>query len=137
MTVQPAIGSIMLIDDNTIDQRLCQRLIERSGLVGRFVGFLSAEDALDHLKQPDCPAIDAILLDVNMPRMDGFEFLEAATADLGERFANMIVMMLTTSLDPRDQKRAQEFAVVKDYCNKPLLSEYLERLPDLLAKHRT
>lgn len=128
------IGSIMLIDDNVIDQRLSKRLIERSGLVGEFIGFLSAEEALQHLRNSELPAVDAILLDVNMPRMDGFEFLEAATSELGERFARIVVMMLTTSLDPRDEKRAWEYTVVKDYCHKPLLTEYLEKLADLLAE---
>ncbi|MEL7093404.1 MAG: response regulator [Pseudomonadota bacterium] len=132
MTATPPIGSIMLIDDNAIDQQLCKRLIERSGLVDRFAGFLSAEEALNHLRQPDTPAYDAIFLDVNMPRMDGFEFLDAATTELGDRFARIIVMMLTTSLDPRDQKRAGEFAVIKDYCNKPLMLQHLEKLANML-----
>ena len=126
------IGSVMLIDDSEIDQMISKRLIERSGMVGQFIGFLSAEAALEHLKNTDLPAVDAILLDVKMPRMDGWEFLEAATSELGESFARIVVMMLTTSLDPRDQERAQQFSVVKDYCNKPLLQDYLERLAVIL-----
>ena len=126
------IGSVMLIDDSEIDQMISKRLIERSGMVGQFIGFLSAEAALEHLKNTDLPAVDAILRDVKMPRMDGWEFLEAATSELGESFARIVVMMLTTSLDPRDQERAQQFSVVKDYCNKPLLQDYLERLAVIL-----
>ncbi|ABF63562.1 response regulator receiver protein [Ruegeria sp. TM1040] len=134
MSTSSPIGSIMLIDDNEIDHRMCKRVVERSGLVGEFITFLSAEEALDHLRQAgDRPVVDAILLDVNMPRMDGFEFLETATAELGERFARVVVMMLTTSLNPRDKERAQQFSVVRDYCNKPLIIEYLQRLADILA----
>ena len=130
------IGSIFLIDDNTIDQKLYKRIIDRSGMVGAFTGFLSAEEALEHLRRSDHPAADAILLDINMPRMDGFEFLEAATAELGDQFAKMVVMMLTTSIDPRDEERARQYSVVKDYCNKPLTLEYLKTLAEILKKEK-
>ena len=134
MSVGPAIGSIMLIDDNEIDQMICKRLINRSGMVGELISFLSAEEALEHLRNSELPAVDAILLDVNMPRMDGWEFLEAATRELGTPFARIVVMMLTTSLDPRDLERARKFSVVRDYCNKPLMMAYLEKLAAILQE---
>ena len=134
-TKSPPIGRLMLIDDNQIDQMLCERLIKRSGLVDEFIGFLSAEEALEYLREADLPAADALLLDINMPRMDGFQFLEVATEELGEKFARIVVMMLTTSLDPKDQARAAEFSMVKDYCNKPLLMDYLEKLAILLHEN--
>ena len=112
---------------------LCRRLVKRSGLVDNVIGFLSAEDALEYLRSQTLPAADAILLDINMPKMDGFEFLDAATRELGARFARIVIMMLTTSLNPYDQERARQYSVVKDYCNKPLLLEYLERLADELC----
>ena len=125
---KPLIGTLMIIDDNEVDQKLCRRLVKRSGLVENVLGFLSAEDALGYLRSQTLPAADAILLDINMPKMDGFEFLDTATRELGERFARVVIMMLTTSLNPYDQERARQCPVVKDYCNKPLLLEYLERL---------
>ena len=133
----PRIGTLMIIDDNEVDQKLCRRLVDRSGLVDTVLGFLSAEDALDYMRKQTLPAADAILLDINMPKMDGFEFLEAATTELGERFARVVIMMLTTSLNPSDRERARQYAVVKDYCNKPLLMEYLSRLAKQLHKEQS
>ena len=134
MTKTFPIQTLMLIDDNEVDQMLCERLALRSGLVGNFIGHLSAEDALDSIRSQPMPVADVILLDVNMPRMDGFEFLDIATRELGDQFARMVVIMLTTSLDPLDQERAGQFAVVKDYCNKPLLTQHLERIAALLSE---
>lgn len=133
----PPIGVVMIIDDNAVDQELYGRLIKRSGLVATVLSFLSAEDALAHLVARADPAPDAILLDINMPRMDGFDFLEAAVASLGDQFAAVVIMMLTTSLDPRDVERAKRYSVVKDYCDKPLTMAHLERLAALLAQERT
>ena len=132
----PRIETLMIIDDNEVDQKLCRRLVDRSGLVDNVIGFLCAQDALDYLRNQTLPAADAILLDINMPKMDGFEFLEIATKELGERFARVVIMMLTTSLNPTDRERARQFSVVKDYCNKPLLLEYLTRLSKELAEEK-
>ena len=73
-----------------------------------------------------------IILDINMPLMNGFEFLEAATGSLGENFAQVVVAMLTTSLSAADQKRAYDFPVVKKYINKPLREEHVQEIAELL-----
>ncbi len=129
-----AIPRLMLIDDNEIDHMLCARIVRRSGLVGDLVAYVDAEEALAHLRDPASPPVDAILLDINMPRMNGFEFLEAATGELGTRFARVVIVMLTTSLDPKDMQRSDRCALVRDYFNKPLLVDHLHKLAELLAE---
>ena len=128
----PQIGTLVLIDDNEVDQLIYRRIARRSGIVGEILSFVYAEDALDYLAKPGRAPVDAILLDVNMPRMSGFEFLEAATERFGEGFARIVVVMLTTSLDPRDMDRAKGFEIVRDYLTKPLDEQDLRRLAAML-----
>lgn len=122
----------ILIDDNEIDQRFYNRVLQRSGLVEEVLTFTLAEDALAHLTVSRGLEVDVIFLDINMPRMDGFEFLEAATDQFGSQFAKVVVAMLTTSLNPADRDRAESFEVVKDFIDKPLTVEHVENIVKLL-----
>ena len=127
-----SIPRLLLIDDNDIDQMMYKRIIKRSGLVGETISYLYADEALEFLKSDDCPHIDAVLLDVMMPRMDGFEFLEAVNAELGDSFKSIVVVMLTTSLNPDDRARAAKFDTVRDFLNKPLTIQHLEHIAEML-----
>ena len=120
------IGLALLIDDNHIDQRQYVRVLKRSGLIGEVMTFTYADNALAHLRANPDLEVDVIFLDINMPRMNGFEFLEAATSELGEGFAKVVVAMLTTSLNPGDHARARSFSVVKEFISKPLTSDHVE-----------
>jgi CheY-like chemotaxis protein len=128
------IPTIMLIDDEAFDQKMYQRVIARSGLVGKTLAFLYADEALAFLIQPDREPVDVILLDINMPRMNGFEFLAAGTAQFGPNLARVVVVMLTTSLEPGDRERANGFSVVRGFINKPLTVEHLAEIANLLDK---
>lgn len=128
-----SIRTLMLIDDNQIDQSLYQRLIARSGVVETTLSFLSAEDALSHLRNPEMEDPDVILLDINMPRMDGFEFLDAAQKEFGTPFFPVVVM-LTTSLDPSDKHRAGTYPAIREFLNKPLTTAHLHQISALLKQ---
>lgn len=131
MTDAPRIQTLMLIEDNNIDQMMYKRIIDRSGMVGTLQQYFYADEALEYLKSTKEPKPDLILLDINLPRMDGFEFLNAATGELGEEFCPVVVM-LTTSLDPNDMTRAKQHASVKEFINKPLTLELMRHLSALV-----
>ena len=132
MTAPPGIGTVLLIDDESFDQKLYKRVIDRSGLVKEALSFLYADEALAYLMSPDCKAIDVIFLDIHMPRMNGFEFLDAATQALGPDFAKLVVVMLTTSLERRDRERAAGYSVVRRFIGKPLTVEHIVEVASLL-----
>lgn len=135
MSEAPKIGTVMLIDDDHVDHVIYERIMKRSDVVGKHLAFHYADEALAYLSRADREDIDLILLDINMPRMNGFEFLDAATETLGPEFAKCVVVMLTTSLNPSDQKRAESYEVVRDFINKPLTLAHLETLAEMVSKH--
>jgi len=127
------IDTLMLIDDSSFDQMVYKRIADKSGAVRNLIQYLDATEALAHLSDPAQRRPDLILLDINMPQMDGFEFLEEVTEKFGVALCP-IVVMLTTSLNPKDEKRAKQFDVVQDFLNKPLTHEQLHTLCDLVGE---
>lgn len=133
MTADRPIGLLVAIDDSKFDQMMNARIVERSGLVGEFRQFLDGASALEFLRRTDRPKVDALLLDINMPLMDSFEFLDIATAEFGDDLAGIVVLMLTTSLVPGDMARARTYRAVRDFHNKPLSATLLARIATWLS----
>ena len=110
-------NTVMVVDDSETDLLFARIVLERSGVARHLVMMDSAREALDFLARPDNPVIDLILLDINMPGMDGFEFL----GRYGQQCAQPApVVMLTSSPDPADRVRAQLHSFVRDFLTKPL-----------------
>ncbi|MEM1265019.1 MAG: response regulator [Pseudomonadota bacterium] len=127
----------ILIDDEIIDHRLYRKVASRSGLITTLECFVYAEEALAHLREDTHTRVDAIFLDINMPRMNGFEFLDALTSELPERLEQTVIVMLTTSTDPRDRARAAGYACVSDFLNKPLRAEEIAAVAKLASERRS
>ncbi|MEO0944731.1 MAG: response regulator [Pseudomonadota bacterium] len=126
------INRAILIDDEKFDQMAYRRLMNGMPEIGEIVSFHYADDALDHLKENTQTDGDVIFLDINMPRMNGFEFLEAANREFGEGFNASVIVMLTTSLNPSDVSRASEYGSVKAFINKPLTRTHIRDVCTML-----
>lgn len=118
------IKTIMMVDDNEADQFLTRCVIEEFDPDIEIHEAHDGEDALkklEELKEQPC----LILLDINMPTMNGFEFLEEynKTADI-----SIVVAMLTSSDQERDKASAAKYPCVKDFIVKPLSVDDLKRL---------
>jgi CheY-like chemotaxis protein len=124
---------IVIIDDHDSDLLYGRIIVERANVAESVLSFGDARDALVHLQTASGREVGLVLLDINMPGMDGFEFL-AAFEPLRESGAvRAWVAMLTSSPDPRDRERAQAFRSVTDYLVKPISIERMRALAQRLA----
>lgn len=126
------LGTVMIIDDEDIDQKQYRRLLERSGRATEILQFSYADEALLWLQTHHETAVDVVFLDINMPRMNGFEFLEALKRE-GRPLNLQIILMLTTSLAPKDRKQALAHPLVRGFLNKPLTTAHLDEACKLLG----
>ncbi len=120
---------IVLIDDDQTTNALNKLIIERSELVDEVLMFEGAEKALNFLKAEKGEHKSLILLDINMPFMNGWEFLSEYVKLNGAR-RNDKIIMLTSSIDPSDITKAEEISSVSGYKSKPLSFEMLQSLID-------
>ncbi|MFK7916627.1 MAG: two-component system response regulator [Ilumatobacter sp.] len=120
---------VALIDDNPADNYLHRLVAERSGLVEQVVDFVDPRDALEALVGNQLPDNTLVLLDIRMPHLDGFEFLEEFELR-GRHRSDVVVMMLSTSLLPEDQERARSFGAVEGFLQKPLTAKIFRDIVD-------
>ncbi len=135
--IAPKFNCILLVDDDDATNYLHQMVIEEVGCCEKIAVAGDGEQALRFLQAEACededPAVpELILLDINMPWMDGWEFLEAYQALPEEKRGAQLVVMLTTSLNRDDRARAEAAPEVADFLIKPLTEESLAAL---LRKH--
>jgi len=120
---------VLLVDDSEPDRLFASIVLGRSGRPLEVREFESAADALAVLATaPQPPTL--ILLDINMPGMDGFDFLRAFEQLPEERRRGTSVVMLSSSPLDSDRDRALSHASVKDYMVKPLSVQQARSLAD-------
>ena len=124
-------NSILVIDDSKYDRFIASEILEDNIEVLNVVSIESAQKALEYLKSLEgnpqgLPEV--ILLDIKMPIMDGFDFLQKF-----DEFSEIIktgckIFMLSSSIDPNDLQRAQKSKYVVDFLEKPLSEENIFRI---------
>ena len=123
---------VLLVDDDATTNFLNRSLLTRLGVAERILVAEDGEQALAQLRQhcapptPACPAL--ILLDVNMPGMNGIEFLEEYQHLPLVAQSAIVIVMLTSSLHPRDVQRVGQLGLVADFISKPLTREKVQAL---------
>ncbi|SRR5258706_3682115 len=122
---------IMLIDDNNDDNFYHERVIRKNNSANTVISIESGVEALEYLKNrkdhPDAHP-DLIFLDINMPGMNGWEFIEEYKKLDDELRCKAVVVMLTTSDNPDDKDKAKNLGILGDFKTKPLTKEMLHEV---------
>lgn len=124
------LNSILLIDDDKATNYIHQRVLAEVGCAEKVVAVESGYDALDFLNERISgldPELDLIFLDINMPGMTGWEFLEHYKELNLSNQAKAVLIMLTTSLNPDDLENASKMSGIDGFETKPLDADKIEK----------
>lgn len=125
-----------LIDDDSIYIMIAKRFLEKDGRATKLRDFQDGEVALQELQSLSSTSEelpDAILLDINMPFMDGWQFLDEFKKIKGDLAKKITIFMVSSSVDERDIVKANSFPEVKGYLSKPLTQDHIQKLYSELA----
>lgn len=125
------LNTILLIDDDEATNFIHDMVIKQADVTKNIVAVQSGKDALDFLTrrtEGEYQKPELIFLDINMPGMNGWEFLEAYKKLDDEQKGGIVTVMLTTSLNPDDEEKANSFNTVKSFLHKPLSIEMIHRV---------
>jgi len=118
---------VMVVDDSVTVRKVSTRLLERNGM-----DVITAKDGVDAIAQLQDTKPDVMLLDIEMPRMDGFEVATLVRHD--ERLKDVPIIMITSRTGQKHRDRAMSIGV-NDYMGKPFQEqELLQRIETILSK---
>ena len=129
------LSCILLIDDDLPTNFINERVLRKMDCAEKIKAVQGGFEALSYLKAEDKethPRPDLIFLDINMPGMNGWEFLEQYHLLELDQKSKVVVVMLTTSLNPDEREKAEKVSQISGFLNKPLITDGID---ELLKKH--
>ena len=119
--------TVCIIDDDEIYQRIASRMIDRSEAFSEAIYFTHASDALQFLDaEEELP--DIILLDINMPLMDGWQFLNEIEKNNPVVLDNSRIYIVSSSIAGSDREKAKSYPKLKGFISKPISVSILKEL---------
>ena len=125
---------ILFVDDDPITLMLCKMVITKALFSNEIVTAKNGQEALkyyDSLKaENSINKPQLIFLDLNMPVMDGWDFLESFMTEEYSDFHDSKVIILSSTIDPEDLEKTKKYPMVIEFLSKPISKEMLEYLKD-------
>jgi CheY-like chemotaxis protein len=126
---------ILCVDDDPITVMLCKKVISKANFAKITDSASNGEEAMHYFDNlilhdsTDYPQL--VLLDLNMPVMGGWEFLDNFTKVYSSYFINTKVIVLSSTIDPHDVEKSRTYPMVIDFMPKPITTQLLETLKDI------
>lgn len=131
---------VMIVDDSSIDNFVNKKIMQRYEFTTEVIEFSKARSALKYLldlnnnTEERIPSL--LFLDLDMPEIDGFEFLDEFNL-LSEQLKKMInIIILTSSINPTDVERCSKYNSVLTFLHKPLMKNNLEAIELILSQKK-
>ncbi len=125
---------VMCIDDDTMVQMLSKLIFDETAFCHLVIPALHGAEALDYFENQAAISAakrqwpDLIFLDINMPVLDGWGFLDAYTAQFAALHPSTKIFMLSSSVDPADREISLQYDLVVDFVPKPLSKKFIAEL---------
>lgn len=119
--------NVLILDDSKEDRFFIRRALGKV-VDATQVEFSYAEEALAYLRTPERPSLDVILVDISMPRMDGFEFADQFVDLYPELRGSAPLYIVSSSIDPQDVERAKAHPGVSGLFSKPLSGDAVKEI---------
>ncbi len=125
--------SICVIDDDMIYHMIIKKVIERTNQFETIQFYKDGIYALQDFKDPEVVLPEMILLDINMPQMDGWQFLESLIKHRPTFKDETIIYIVTSSIAHSDREKAKSFDEISGFLSKPVSVESLKKI---IENHR-
>jgi CheY-like chemotaxis protein len=134
------LDQILCIDDDPITLMLCKKVIVKSSFSNEIITSQNGEEALSYFntikytnnKNKQIPQPQLIFLDLNMPVMGGWEFLDYFNSEEFSEFNTIKVVVISSTIDPEDLEKSKQYPMVIDFLSKPISQSMLEYLKNKL-----
>ena len=122
--------NFIVVDDSKLDCFIAEKIIRNTGMSDGILSFTDATAALGHIEKVPAhgPSKTIVIVDIQMPLMNGFEFVEAFQKFAQEIQDHYIIYVLSSSINESDLTRVRNYPSVKHFLNKPLTSNTLSTL---------
>ncbi|GEC72626.1 CheY chemotaxis protein or a CheY-like REC (receiver) domain [Flavobacterium flevense] len=128
---------ILCVDDDPITLMLCKKVIVKASFSNNIITAKNGEEALEYfnsiLNKEENKLPELIFLDLNMPVMDGWEFLDSFSTDKYSEVNSTNVIILSSTIDPEDLEKSKKYPMVIDFLSKPITTDMLTYLNTKLS----